>query len=187
MADEGELDDLARRYLALWQDQMTALSADPEFADAQHEALATICDRFDNFDGRGHVCGWMRTVARNTAADQIGAEIRQRRIRDRLNASRVETVHVDAEYDDSPSTEQVAETIVAALPPAYRDVVDAYYLNNKPVEEIADEFFISVDTVYVRLHRARRALREAMRDHCGVENPRECVSCRCVLDGCCAA
>lgn len=131
--------------------------ADTEFGDAQHEALVTICDRFANFDGTGHVCGWMRTVARNTAADHISAQIRQRRITDRLAAARVDTVHVDADYDDGPSVEALAETIVAALPPAYRDVVDAYYLNNRTAEQIAEELFISVDTVYVRLHRARKA------------------------------
>lgn len=131
--------------------------ADREFADAELEALTTICDRFATFDGRGNPCAWMRVVARNTAADQIHAEIRQRRIRDRLNAARVDTVHIDDDFDDGPSAEQLAETIVAALPPSYRDVVDAYYLQNRSAEEIAQELFISVDTVYVRLHRARKA------------------------------
>ena len=119
--------------------------ADPEFADAQLEALTTICDRFASFGGRGHVCAWMRVVARNTAADQIHAEVRQRRIRDRLAAGRVDTVHLDEDYDDGPTVEQLAEAIVASLPPTYRDVVDAYYLQNRSAEEIAAELFISVD------------------------------------------
>ncbi len=34
MSDEANLDELARRYLELWQDQMSALAADPEFAEA---------------------------------------------------------------------------------------------------------------------------------------------------------
>lgn len=137
--------------------------ADPEFADAQLEALTTICDRFASFDGRGHVCAWMRVVARNTAADQIHAELRQRRIRDRLAAGRVETVHLDDDYDDGPTVEQLAESIVASLPPKYREVVDAFYLERRSAEEIAAELFISVDTVYVRLHRARKAALEIAR------------------------
>jgi hypothetical protein len=34
MSEEAKLDDLAHRYLELWQDQMSALAADPEFAEA---------------------------------------------------------------------------------------------------------------------------------------------------------
>lgn len=34
MADETDLDELARRYLDLWQDQMSALASDPEAAEA---------------------------------------------------------------------------------------------------------------------------------------------------------
>lgn len=32
MSDQADLDELARRYLDLWQDQMTALAGDEEFA-----------------------------------------------------------------------------------------------------------------------------------------------------------
>ena len=34
MADETDLEELARRYLDLWQDQMSALASDPEAAEA---------------------------------------------------------------------------------------------------------------------------------------------------------
>jgi hypothetical protein len=34
MSNEANLDELARRYLELWQDQMSALAADPVFAEA---------------------------------------------------------------------------------------------------------------------------------------------------------
>lgn len=39
MAEKGELDELAQRYLDLWQDQMSALAADPEVAAAMERAL----------------------------------------------------------------------------------------------------------------------------------------------------
>lgn len=129
---------------------------DREYADTELEALTTICDRFGDYDHRGPVCAWMRAIARNIAVGHIRAEIRQRRIREKLAATRVETVHHDEEYDDGPAPAAMAESIVAALSPKYREVVEAYYLDGLPAEEIAQRLFISVDTVYVRLHRARR-------------------------------
>lgn len=129
---------------------------DREYADTEHEALTTICDRFGDYDPRGPVCAWMRAIARNIAVGHIRAEIRQRRIREKLAASRVETIHED-EYDDgSPPAAVIAEDIVASLSPRYREVVEAYYLDGLSAEEIAETLYISVDTVYVRLHRARR-------------------------------
>ena len=37
-----DLDDLARRYVDLWQDQMTALAADPAFAESMQKVMATM-------------------------------------------------------------------------------------------------------------------------------------------------
>lgn len=40
MSDGTDLEALARRYLDLWQDQMTAMASDPEFAEALERLLA---------------------------------------------------------------------------------------------------------------------------------------------------
>jgi hypothetical protein len=37
-----ELEDLARRYVDLWQDQMTALAADPDFAESLQKVMAAM-------------------------------------------------------------------------------------------------------------------------------------------------
>jgi hypothetical protein len=42
MSDEANLDELARRYVELWQDQVSALAADPEFAEALGRLFNTM-------------------------------------------------------------------------------------------------------------------------------------------------
>ena len=42
MSQTEELEDLARRYVDLWQDQMTALAADPDFAEAMQRVMASL-------------------------------------------------------------------------------------------------------------------------------------------------
>ncbi|MGF1629077.1 MAG: hypothetical protein ACFCUT_06370 [Kiloniellaceae bacterium] len=37
-----DLEDLARRYVDLWQDQMTSLAADPDFAESLHKVMAAM-------------------------------------------------------------------------------------------------------------------------------------------------
>jgi hypothetical protein len=39
MSDQADADDLARRYLDLWQDQMSALAADQDFARAIQQIM----------------------------------------------------------------------------------------------------------------------------------------------------
>lgn len=40
MAEHGDMDELARRYLDLWQDQVSALAADPELGAAVEKLMA---------------------------------------------------------------------------------------------------------------------------------------------------
>ncbi len=41
MSDTPDLNELAERYLDLWQDQMSALASDPEFAEVMNRLLAS--------------------------------------------------------------------------------------------------------------------------------------------------
>ncbi len=40
MSEQANLDELARRYLDLWQDQMAALTADKDFAEALQQLMS---------------------------------------------------------------------------------------------------------------------------------------------------
>ena len=42
MAEGAELEDLAKRFLDLWQDQMSALAGDPEYTEALNRLLAAM-------------------------------------------------------------------------------------------------------------------------------------------------
>jgi hypothetical protein len=42
MSEQADLDELARRYLDLWQDQMTALAGDPDFAEALQQLMTAM-------------------------------------------------------------------------------------------------------------------------------------------------
>jgi uncharacterized protein YhaN len=42
MSERADLDELARRYLDLWQDQMTALAGDKEFAETLQRLMTTM-------------------------------------------------------------------------------------------------------------------------------------------------
>ena len=45
--------------------------------------------------------------------------------------------------------------------------------------ELADGLGITVNNASVRLHRARRAMRDALCEHCGTDSLRSCQDCPC--------
>ena len=73
------------------------------------------------------------------------------------------------------------------LRPSYRAILGLVDGQGVGLSEAAEQLQVSTNNATVRLHRARRALREAMFEHCGVSEPKDCLTCRCVEDNCCAA
>ena len=73
------------------------------------------------------------------------------------------------------------------LPDSYASILDLVDAQGLSLVETAARLGITRNNAAVRLHRARKALRDAMKAHCGVTNPQACAACRCVNDACCAA
>ncbi|MEL7305340.1 MAG: RNA polymerase sigma factor [Myxococcota bacterium] len=78
-------------------------------------------------------------------------------------------------------------TQVQHLSPSYSAILSLVDLGESSLSEAAEQLGVSVNNATVRLHRARKALRERMREHCGVTRARDCNDCRCAYEGCCAA
>jgi RNA polymerase sigma-70 factor, ECF subfamily len=63
---------------------------------------------------------------------------------------------------EEQETSGMVREVVAALPPLHRAVVVLFYMENLPIEEIADVLELPVGTVKSRLHYARERLREML-------------------------
>jgi RNA polymerase sigma-70 factor (ECF subfamily) len=105
---------------------------------------------------------WLYRLARNAAVD-AGREITRRRhlTRGFLEASRVGTLR--AGQPDSEQQEMVLQTI-RALPALYREPFVLRHLEGWSYRQIAEVLEMPIDTVETRLVRARRHLREALKD-----------------------
>lgn len=127
------------------------------------------------------VLPWLYRVHRNAATDEIRKRARQQRWVD--DDSSVPEVAVDV--PEPPCRCSVAQ--VRRIRPAYAAVLTLVDIRGATLAEAAEALGISTNNVAVRLHRARKALRESMLEHCGVTSAVECADCPCVYEGCCAA
>lgn len=69
--------------------------------------------------------------------------------------------------------------LLAALRPAYADVIRRIDVNGEDVAAAAKELGVSTGNLHVRLHRARRILRDGVQHYCGVTSHRPCLDCCC--------
>ncbi len=141
------------------------LTGDEEDAhDVVQEAYLRAFRGIRRFRGDAHFSTWMYRITANCASTQLGK--RQRHRHDELLD---DAPLADDDPDRDPQQRADASNLrdrlnvaLAELPPKLRAVVVLRDVYDLPHEDIAAELGISESAAKVRLHRARRKLRERM-------------------------
>lgn len=100
---------------------------------------------------------WVRRVALRDAEREAGRITRRRR------AERAATTAGEAVEDPLP--DPALRAAIASLPPRQRAVVALFYLEDRPMEDVAELLGCSTSTGFVHLHRARHRLAELLSEH----------------------
>lgn len=123
--------------------------------EMSQQAFITAARRIDRFDPQqGALRAWLFGIARNCHAAMTAAETRRRR-REALALPR---------QPDEPPDLGVHEAL-AQLPQRYRAVLEAKYLRQLTLAEIAQADGQSVEAVESLLRRARRRFAEVYEEH----------------------
>jgi RNA polymerase sigma-70 factor (ECF subfamily) len=69
--------------------------------------------------------------------------------------------------------------VLGELKPEYREAIQLVDLEDKSLREFAENAGIAENNAGVRVHRAREALRKAVKTTCGTCAEHGCVDCRC--------
>ncbi|MEM8994110.1 MAG: RNA polymerase sigma factor [Acidobacteriota bacterium] len=149
--------------------------------DVMQAAALRAIERASTLRDPDKALPWLYRIHRHTIVDQW----RQRSSHENLSGDEEEVVDAPIELSDSSCDCGLVQA--RQLKPAYASILALVDAGDATLAEAAVTFGISVNNATVRLHRARRALRDAMRNHCGVTNVRDCFECRCVSEGCCVA
>jgi RNA polymerase sigma-70 factor (ECF subfamily) len=148
-----------------------ATTADAE--DIVQRALVRAAERADSLVDPARARAWFYRILRNAIVDHHRA-----RPRDAGDADALESLPADA-MEEAPSTCRCALHLLAELRPSYAEIVRRVDFDGEEPAVVAAALALSTTNFHVRLHRARRALRDRVESHCGVASVTPCLNCNC--------
>ena len=117
---------------------------------------------------------WLFSIVRRLVAEE-----KARRPAEPLPVERA------AEKEEAPDACGCVMTQIKELSPAQAALLTRVVVDGASITELAAELGITANNAWVRLHRARSALRQQLLTHCGAESLRQCLDCGCLERGCC--
>lgn len=157
------------------------LPTDADAEDVVQRAMMRATERAGSLEDPERLPAWFGRILRRGIADFH----RSRRSEDTSDTI-ADDVEVAAETPDAARTPcGCSLRLVAALRPVYADVLRRVDVEGQSPELAAAALSISTANLHVRLHRARRALRERVMKHCGVTTCGPCLDCTCDAHGRC--
>jgi RNA polymerase sigma-70 factor (ECF subfamily) len=147
-----------------------AVPADAE--DVLQQAFLTAARSSRALRSETSVIPWFYQVLRTTLTDHLRAGARAARVVDDLGPS-----SAMPPFEGGSCACGVA--LLYELPDAYREILTLVDVREEPLENAARALGLTLNNTTVRLHRARKALRDRLEACCGCKSSRECQSCRC--------
>lgn len=127
--------------------------------DLAQEVFVKLWQALPRYDGRAQLSTWIYAITRNAAVSALRTRRPSVSLSDAAVAEEVEGM--TAEPFAEPADAQLRRRI-QALPDKQRQAITLYYLDERPVEEVADMMGLPANTVKTHLHRARANLAAAL-------------------------
>jgi len=177
-ANESEFQKIYDAFQPKILRYLTHLAGESEAEDLTQETFVKIHQGLENFRGEAQPSTWIYRIATNTALDRMRSPSFQRAAQISLSESLDETKIADKVIcieEKKPLIEQqlIREEMnqcirgyIEKLPENYRTVLILSEWEGLKNNEIAEILGVTLDTVKIRLHRAKSKLKEELETHC---------------------
>ncbi len=174
--NEEAFEEMVERYHARVYSLSYGVLRNAEDAEeATQDTFLTLYRKIDMFDESKKFFSWFYRVALNQAysrarrrpAQTVAIEDYLPRFAADGHLASPEVADWSAGIEEKAAARELAaraEEFIAQLPPAYRDVIWMYDVEELPAADIAETLEISIPAFKSRLHRARLYLRQRLSD-----------------------
>lgn len=159
---------MRRHNQRLYRAAVAILKNDGEAEDVMQDAYVRAYQHLAQFEGRSKFSTWLTRIAVHEALARLQRQGRQESIEMAFETNSEEAYDLVSRVPDpeqqASSTEAAGllEKAILALPESYRAVLIMRDLQDMDTAETADCLEMTEENVKVRLHRARRMLREEL-------------------------
>lgn len=152
------------------------LANDDLAADAVQESLLRALTSDHAPSPQGTVVAWFYRILRNVVID-----LHRRRTSQVKALERLASEHPGEMTDEELAKAACAclHALMPTLRPGYAQVLQLSDLEDQAPEDVAQQLGISRNNLKVRLHRARRQLRQRLEQTCKVCATHGCLDCHC--------
>ncbi len=165
--DTAAFECLFERHRATYRGLALRILRDADDAeDAVQNACLNIFRKLDTFSGDGPFAAWGYRIARNSSLMLLRKRKRRREVDLGEQPDDVLERQPRRRFDDDPhrnlARREVRHAVARALEqmePKYRVAIELREFQGRTMEELGEEFGISVGGAKTRLHRARATLR----------------------------
>ncbi len=164
---------LAEQRSAFLAFARTRVRSGADAEDLLQQALLKAAERLETVRDGERPEAWFYRVLRNTIADHHAEWARRESHLDLLAREEIE-----------PPPEEAAVCgrslgVLDRLQSEYAEILRRVDIDEESLDDAARGLAITPNNAKVRLHRARKALRAALRSYCRTDSVRACQSCAC--------
>jgi RNA polymerase sigma-70 factor (ECF subfamily) len=121
-------------------------------------AMTKLARSFKVFDEERMLWAWLCALAKNAFIDHYRAQRR----RDRFVSLEEMTAPIAGKENAASQLSEILREALAALPPEERELVQAAYVDKRPLRELAEASGLTYKAVESRLARLRQKLKEQL-------------------------
>ena len=156
-----------------------------EAKDVFQLAAVRAIERVHTLKDAERVLPWLYRVFRNVVVDDARKRASQGRMIDSAVSATDLAGPASVPHNFVESICQCSLGLARKLNGAHASILALVDEGDATIKEAAEILGLTANNATVRLHRARKALRLRLLEHCGVRSLRDCADCRCDADGCC--
>jgi RNA polymerase sigma-70 factor (ECF subfamily) len=160
---------LLRRYnQRLFRVARAILRDDAEAEDAVQQAYLAAFTALSQLSDRRRFAAWLTRITVREALRRRGRPLQELELVDENDTLREPPAKGPEERTACRELRDTLEAAIDALPVAYRTVLIMRDVQELSTRETAEALDVSEESVRVRLHRARRALKLVLEERCGL-------------------
>jgi RNA polymerase sigma-70 factor (ECF subfamily) len=173
-ATEHDFQEIYETYQPGIYRYLCRMIGEAEAEDLTQEVFIKVSQSIGDFRNESQLSTWIYRIAANTAID---------RLRSASFRADVNSVDIDCSTGDyrehavgdlldksliRKEMNKCIGDLIDKLPEDYRTVISLSEIGGFPNREIVDILGVSIDTVKIRLHRARKQLKGLMKTNCSL-------------------